>query len=453
MGVNSGPDSVIEGLIYAIDAGNLSSYSGTGTTVIEISRISASTSLQSGVIYYNTSPKGYFQFDGTNDNIPVTLSNITTTTTIEIWMKMKAFVNGMPFGFNNYTIWTGGGGGGTLGFNTAGGDSHGLTSTQVTNLGLLNQWKHYIFEMRSDVSYTNNKIYINGVSQTLSQVGGTEQTANRNFNSGVGRISCWVYDNNYHQTMDIAVFKVYNRALSQSEINKNYNAFRKRFFPEENIVSNGLILNLDLGNYSSYAGTGLTVFNIGGTGFTASIINGATFSHPFKGYLSFDGVDDGMYFTSANTTTNDFTMGVWFRLSAYPGVNAAIIANRNDSDNGWLLDMNGNKGRAIYQNNAGPTYSVQTTNTISLSEWNYLSVTRSGTSLTLYRNGIGQTSTTFPTDFNINSPIANDYVGRYFSGVGFLNGNISNIAYYNRALSSTEHLQNYNALKQRFGLT
>ena len=147
MGVNSGPDSVIEGLIYAIDAGNLSSYSGTGTSVIEISRISASTSLQSGVIYYNTSPKGYFQFDGTNDNIPVTLSSITTTTTIEIWMKMKAFVNGMPFGFNNYTIWTGGGGGGTLGFNTAGGDSHGLTSTQVTNLGLLNQWKHYILSL------------------------------------------------------------------------------------------------------------------------------------------------------------------------------------------------------------------------------------------------------------------------------------------------------------------
>jgi hypothetical protein len=143
MGVNSGPNSVIEGLIFAIDAGNLSSYSGTGTSVVEISRISASTSLQSGVIYYNTSPKGYFQFDGINDNIPVTLTNVGTTTTIEIWMKMKAFVNGMPFGFNNYTIWTGGGGGGTLGFNTAGGDSHGLTSTQVTNLGLLNQWKHF----------------------------------------------------------------------------------------------------------------------------------------------------------------------------------------------------------------------------------------------------------------------------------------------------------------------
>ena len=43
MGVNSGPNSVIEGLIYAIDVGNLSSYSGTGTSVIEISRISAST--------------------------------------------------------------------------------------------------------------------------------------------------------------------------------------------------------------------------------------------------------------------------------------------------------------------------------------------------------------------------------------------------------------------------
>jgi hypothetical protein len=450
MGVNSGPNSVIEGLIYAIDAGNLSSYSGTGTSVIEISRISASTSLQSGVIYYNTSPKGYFQFDGTNDNIPVTLSNITTTTTIEIWMKMKAFVNGMPFGFNNYTIWTGGGGGGTLGFNTAGGDSHGLTSTQVTNLGLLNQWKHYIFEMRSDVSYTNNKIYINGVSQTLSQVGGTEQTGNRNFNNGVGRISCWVFDNNYHQTMDVALFRVYNRALSQTEINKNFNLFRKRFYPEENIVSNGLILNLDLGNYSSYRGTGTSITDLSGIGNTGALTNGPVFSSANRGNLSFDGVDDYIDVPSITSISGDFTAGVWFYTTATTDVNYKRLVDLNYASGFWMgrQTNTNNWGGGILAGNFPHGIYLPFAN----GQWHYLVLIRNGSTHILYGDGTSNTASTTVSTGNLSS--SSLFIAKQPEGGGtFFNGNIAQVQIYNRALSATEVQQNYNALKQRFGLT
>jgi hypothetical protein len=132
----------------------------------------------------------------------------------------------MPFGFNLYDVLANSG---RLGFNTAASDIYGLTSTQVTNLGLQNQWKHYIFEMRSDVSYSNNKIYINGQNQSLSQVTGTENTGNRNFNSGNGRISSWLNDNNYNIPMDLGQFRIYNRALSAQEILQNYNATKGRY--------------------------------------------------------------------------------------------------------------------------------------------------------------------------------------------------------------------------------
>jgi hypothetical protein len=99
----------------------------------------------------------------------------------------------------------------------------------VTNLGLLNQWKHYVFEMRSDVPYTNNKIYINSQNQSLSQLLGSEGSSNRNFNSGNGRISSWLADNNYYIPMDLAQFRVYNRALTSQEIVQNYNATKKRY--------------------------------------------------------------------------------------------------------------------------------------------------------------------------------------------------------------------------------
>jgi hypothetical protein len=143
-------------------------------------------------------------------------------------MKMKAFSAGhMPFGFYAYDVFAYQG---ALGFNTSIGDLYGLTSTQVTNLNLLNQWKHYIFEMRSDVVYTNNKIYVNGQIQTLSQVlGGGESISFRTFGNGSGKISGWLQNNNWHQPMDLGSFKIYNRALTQQEILQNYNATKSRF--------------------------------------------------------------------------------------------------------------------------------------------------------------------------------------------------------------------------------
>jgi len=132
----------------------------------------------------------------------------------------------MFFGFRQYDVWCGDG---HLGFNTAQGDVHGISSTDVTNLGLVNNWKHYIFEMRSDVSYSNNKIYINGVSQTLSQQRSSEIASRRNFNSGNGRISGWLNGTGYHMPMNLGVFKIYNRALTASEIQQNYNTLKPRF--------------------------------------------------------------------------------------------------------------------------------------------------------------------------------------------------------------------------------
>jgi hypothetical protein len=93
----------------------------------------------------------------------------------------------------------------------------------------VDNWKHYVFEMRSDVSYTNNKIYINTISQTISQQSSSENAGGRTFNSGNGRISGWRNDTNYPIPMNCSSFKVYNRALTSTEITQNYNALRGRF--------------------------------------------------------------------------------------------------------------------------------------------------------------------------------------------------------------------------------
>ena len=224
MGTKYNPAIVRDGLALYFDAVNTRSYVGSGVTVNGL--VSGVNFTLTNGVGFGTTGTNYFIFDGANDNIPFSVPNVGTTLSIEMWMRVKSFANGMPFGFNLYDVWANGG---NLGFNTAVSDIYGLTSTQVTNLGLLNQWKHYVFEMRTDVSYSNNKIYINGQNQSLSQVAGTENIGNRSFNSGNGRISSWLFSDVFFIAMDLAQFRIYTRALSVAEISQNYNASKKRY--------------------------------------------------------------------------------------------------------------------------------------------------------------------------------------------------------------------------------
>jgi len=224
MGIDVGPIEATQTLEINFDAANIRSYPGSGTTIIGLVGGIGFT-LTNGVGFGSTGTN-YFILDGVDDNIPFNIPNVGTTITIEMWAKIRAFSGGMPFGFLLYDVWTANG---AMGYNTAVSDQYGLTSTQVTNLGLLNQWKHYIFEMRSDVAYTNNKIYINAVNQSLSQVAGSESSGNRNFNSGNGRISSWLTSNAFNIRMDLAQFQVYNRALTATEILQNYHATKGRY--------------------------------------------------------------------------------------------------------------------------------------------------------------------------------------------------------------------------------
>lgn len=216
---------VTDGLVFALDAGNLISYVSPSTTTYSLIG-SNSSNLTNGITYSN-GYDGNWGFDGVDDYIDFFAPNLGTTTTVEMWCKIGSGYNGkMFFGFLYYDVWCGGA---NLGFNTAGGDVYGISSATVSSLGLVNNWKHYVFEMRSDVSYTNNKIYINGVSQTLSQQLGSENPGARNFNSGNGRIAGWRADTNYPMPMDCSIFRVYNRALTQQEINQNFSAYSSRF--------------------------------------------------------------------------------------------------------------------------------------------------------------------------------------------------------------------------------
>jgi hypothetical protein len=191
-----------------------------------LSNLNISNQLFNGTSF-NRSSGGSFIFDGIDDYIAFNAPNLSTTTTVEMWAKIGAgYSNKMFFGWLRYDVWCGNS---HLGYNTGNGDIYGISSTTVSSLGLVNNWRHYIFEMRSDVPYTNNKIYIDNNLLPISQIQGSENASNRNFNSGNGRIAIWGNDLAYCMPMECPIFKVYNRALTPTEIQQNYTALKRRF--------------------------------------------------------------------------------------------------------------------------------------------------------------------------------------------------------------------------------
>ena len=221
------PRIVTSGLVLALDAADKLSYPGTGTTWRDLSGNNNTTTLTNGPTF-NRANMGGIVFDGVDDYVNFYAPNLSGTAVIEMWTKLTISAGsfGMLFGWANYDVYYNGG---PMGYNTFNAnDVYGINGATVTSLQLLNNWKHYIFEMRSDVAYTNNKIYVNGVSQTLSQQSSSENAGNRNFNSGLGAIGT-VRGSAYYTPMTCGIFKVYNRALTATEILQNYNATKSRY--------------------------------------------------------------------------------------------------------------------------------------------------------------------------------------------------------------------------------
>jgi hypothetical protein len=225
MSINYNPSVVTSGLVLCLDAGNPRSYPGTGTNWFDLSGNNNNSVLTNGPTY-SSADNGNLLFDGVDDYSNFFAANLGSTTTVEVWCKLGSYNEKMLFGWNRYDVYFPNG---TFGYNTGNGDSYGISNSTLVSLGIPNNWKHFIFEMRSDVSYTNNKIFVNGTALTLSQQLGSENAASRNFNSGNGRISGWRFSNQYFINMNLSIFRVYNRGLTTEEIQQNFNAMRGRY--------------------------------------------------------------------------------------------------------------------------------------------------------------------------------------------------------------------------------
>jgi hypothetical protein len=250
MAVFSGPIvTAISNVAVSMDMASVKTYSGSGTVITDpLSK--ATNELSNRDSYYKiydlevgdyvipySSPtalptfsannSGTVTFDGTNNSLRFATPTLGSTITVEIWARLgTGYANNTMFAFDTYTVSTWNGG---LGFSTTTNDLYGANSVTVAAVGIANIWRQYVFEMRTDVSYSNNKIYIDGsLIAPVTQVLGTETTSNRRF-SNYGSISSWPNVDGTEMPMTFSSIKIYNRALTQTEITQNFNATRSRF--------------------------------------------------------------------------------------------------------------------------------------------------------------------------------------------------------------------------------
>jgi hypothetical protein len=222
------------------------------------------------------------------------------------------------------------------------------------------------------------------------------------------------------------------------------------------IVTNGLVLSLDAADRNSYSGSGTNWFSLAAVPpLSSSLQNTPTFSTDNGGIFSFNGTnqyaDYGNIFSFTNTQT--ITYNTWIKWGA-TGANKTIFGNEpltSTNPSGLGLRQRATNNQYFVSQAAGNSPTISYTPVVAtVTNWHMVSITTNGTLATLYINGNAVASASF--SLTINSTVAFN-IGRNTVSVSeYWSGSISNFQLYNRALSATEILQNYNSQKSRFGL-
>jgi hypothetical protein len=219
----------------------------------------------------------------------------------------------------------------------------------------------------------------------------------------------------------------------------------------DDIVTDGLIANLDAGWYNSYPGSGTVWTDLSGQGNNATLANSPTFTVENGGTLIFDGVDDYAYITdnASIDLAGDKSYGIWIKLLQEPG-GSGFIGKADSSVNGMALaygwSSNGFQNIAWNSVNA-PALSA---NASDINNWYYIAGIQNGATRYIYvigANGIRSSSYAGGNDtWNNSLNLTIGQVAGYYEYIS-----VGAVHIYNRALSSVEVLQNYDAQKTRFG--
>lgn len=227
------------------------------------------------------------------------------------------------------------------------------------------------------------------------------------------------------------------------------------------IVVDGLVLCLDAAKRDSYPSSGTTWYDLSGNN-NHGTLSGASVQDvgTIAQGIGFDGTDDKVTIPADGTLrpTTALTMEVWVYLNSLPASWYTIIqAPQSNSAHtnpyfDWGLYIHATGGLHARIDGESDNLGTGTTTKVSAGTWTQVAITWTGGTNKYYIQGqlvqtksITATSITYDNNTDV-------LLGLNASNSEDLNGNLSTVRLYNEALSDSQILQNYNALKGRFGL-
>ncbi len=434
------PNIVTTSLTVNVQAGNASSYPGSGSTWTNLVDNSTYT-ITSGT--YDSANGGSIVFNGTSTFVPIgTPLSTGTNYTIEAWVNATVTSsNHNIVSSANNVFWVSSG---VLYGGLAG--SFSLVSSPSFPTGV---WKHVVLTF--DDTINTMTLYINGsqVNQntTVTQTWTSETLRIGSHVSGSTPTSFW--------NGKIAQVRVYNSALSAANVLTNFNATKGGYL----VATSNLVLYYDPTDTASYPGTGTTLTSLVGSGLNGTM-TALTYTSP---YFTFNGTTSQVSVADSATLepgTGDWTIEVWLRYSAIAGKTRTYLSKTDNgggsADWGYGFRTNPSNNTTYMEVGNGTTSVTSPSASVTTGTWYQIVgvwTNVATNSIALYKNGtfVGSNSHSFASIKNTTNPL---YIGNY-NGNEYaqqFEGDMGIVRMYNRALSADEIQNNYDANKATYGL-
>ena len=392
--------------------------------------------------YVDDGNSDYFEFDASNDYMTIPHStdlDISTSFTVEAWVNRddngegyiisKASGTSGAYGwflqFHNNSSW-----GYTFQtYSTS--NSTGSARATIAKSGTAGKWQHVV----GTYDGTNTKIYVDGDLKATTALSGTPA-------ANTAQVVLGAYYN-YGAKFDgkIAQVRVYQTALSSSEVKTNYDATKGLYqYPD-------LELHLDP---ASYSGSGTTwTADVGNNG---TLVGNTSYDQELGDFFDLDGSGDYISLNTTGYLEGDFTVEMWWNFDSFSSSYQMLWGSQGYSTGtglGGYIYGNGTLWTYISLNGTASAPMGQSGTVLTAGKWHHIVTTRSGGTYTNYVDGVQiQTGTGSTASLASN----NTYIGSHYNTPTLydVDGRVGQVRVYNKALTAEQIRQNHGFTKNDY---
>lgn len=466
---------VTDGLVISLDASDINSYRGSGTSLTDLTGNNRNGTLINGPSY-STAYGGSIVFDGINDTINIPYFNLTTQSfAVDLWYQPGVNGEYLRGIISCCDLWA-------FPATPGWGIGFGLSLNNTLNYGIVSSsgavlvnkyFANFNETLEPGIPYNltlvkNNEtqtcdFYINGelrgsdfVSASTSLSGNKNPITTQHYIYGpsmLGKLlSLKVYDNVPFYAKDVL---------------RNYNVHKTKYKMSQ-LSPVGLVLLLDAADTNSYPGTGTKWYDLSGYN-NHFDINASAYNSTGPKYMDFNGsfgiakkVD-----SDVEILADEVTVIVWTRIrnnssdwrTLLRGLSSGPDHQVIVQQGGWLIGMYDNFNNTAF-NSSG--YSQQSLPGYGTTAWNMLIFRFKNRTSPYYSLSINDSpGTILGTNTSPNTRFKHGIcsIGGYHnqvqtnpSNASQYWGDIATIAVHTKYLSDADCLSYYNSTKTRFGL-